>query len=121
MALFVILSHGTTEIMTVSGGNIAHAQTIPHGVGDITNIITSSKTYYLNPEIFSKNTPELAEQRSILAAHISDGLEKVVIDYQQIPVICAGGGSLIPKLIANTSSDVKSVNVQSPHNDPDLL
>lgn len=67
--------------MVVSHGKITHAQTILHGVGDITNVITQSKIDYLNSELFSKNIPELAEQRKILAAYISDALEKVVIDY----------------------------------------
>lgn len=100
------IGQGTTEIMVVSHGNIAHAQTILHGVGDITNIIAQSKTDYLNYELFSKNIPELAEQRKILAAHISDSLEKVVIDYPQLQVICAGGGSLIPKLISEIKNDI---------------
>ncbi len=100
------IGHGTTEIMAVSHGNIAHAQTILHGVGDITNVITQSKTDYLNYELFSKNIPELVEQRKILAAYISDGLEKVVIDYPLHPVICAGGGSLVPKLISEIKNDI---------------
>jgi|APSaa5957512535_1039671.scaffolds.fasta_scaffold03954_12 actin-like ATPase involved in cell morphogenesis len=99
------IGQGTTEIMVVSHGNIAHAQTILHGVGDITNVITTSKTDYLNFEIFSKNSPELIEQRRILAAHISDSLEKVVIDYPQLQIICAGGGSLVPKLIQSIKND----------------
>lgn len=86
------IGHGTTEIMAVAHGNIAHAQTIPHGVGDISNAITQSKTGYLNWDIFSKNTPEMTQQRKVLAAHISDVLEKTVIDYPNMPIICAGGG-----------------------------
>ena len=100
------IGHGTTEIMVILHGNIAHAQTINHGVGDITNVITSSKADYLNEKIFSKNTAQLAEQRKILAAHISDVLEKVIIDYPQIPVICAGGGALVPKLIGEIKNDI---------------
>jgi len=100
------IGHGTTEIMAVSYGAIAHGQTILHGVGDITNIITHCKTDYLNPEIFSRNTAQLAEQRKILAAHISDALEKFVIDYPGIPVICAGGGALIPRLLSDIKNDI---------------
>lgn len=100
------IGHGTTEIMVILHGNIAHAQTINHGVGDITNVITSSKADYLDKKIFSKNTTQLTEQRKILAAHISDILEKVIIDYPQIPVICAGGGALVPKLIGEIKNDI---------------
>ena len=59
-------------------------------------------------KLFSKNTPQLDEARKILAANISDSLEKVVIDYPGIPVVCAGGGALIPKLI----SDIKNDTIQ---------
>ena len=100
------VGNGTSEIMAISNGNIAHPQTVLHGVGDIAKAITSSKTGYLNYKIFSKNTTELVEQRRILAAHISDALEKVVIDYPQLPVIFAGGGVLIPKLISDIKNDI---------------
>lgn len=100
------IGHGTTEIMAISHGMISHAQTINHGVGDITSTITSSKTNYLDKKIFSKNTIQLTEQRKILAAHISDVLEKVIIDYPAIPVICAGGGALVPKLIGEIKNDI---------------
>jgi len=100
------IGHGTTEIMVVSHGNIAHGQTILHGVGDITNVITNSKTDYLNKGIFSKNTPQLVEQRKILADRISDALEKVILDYSNIPVICAGGGALIPRLVSEIKNDI---------------
>ena len=101
------IGHGTTEIMAVSHGNIAHPETVLHGVGDITKVITSnSKTAYLKKEkVFSKNTSELIEQRRILAAHISDALEKVVIDYPQLSIIFAGGGALVPKLISDIKND----------------
>jgi len=106
------IGHGTTEIMAVSHGNIAHGQTILHGVGDITNAMTGSKTNYLNWKMFSKNNTQLAEQRKILAAHISDALEKVIIDYPGIPVICAGGGALIPRLVSDIKNDIiTNVNI----------
>jgi len=100
------IGHGTTEIMVINHGSIAHAQTIPHGVGDITSVISNSKTSYLKWEIFSKNTTQLEEQRGILAAHISDALEKVILDYPGIPVICAGGGALVPRLIGEIKNDI---------------
>lgn len=99
------IGHGTTEMMVVSHGSIAHAQTVLHGVGDITAAITPSKSGYLDFEMFSKNSPQLAENRRILAAHISDGLEKIVIDYPHLQVICAGGGALIPKLVSEIKND----------------
>jgi actin-like ATPase involved in cell morphogenesis len=99
------IGQGTTEIMAVVHGNIAHAQTILHGVGDITSVLNSSKTGYLNYEIFSKNTPQMIEQRKILANHISDILEKVVIDYPNLAVVFAGGGALIPKLLSEIKND----------------
>lgn len=102
------IGHGTTEIMVVSHGNIAHAQTILHGVGDITSATSSSKTSYLDWGMFSKKNPQLAEQRKILAAHISDSLEKVILDYPQLQVICAGGGALVPKLITEIKNDIIS-------------
>ncbi len=100
------IGHGTTEIMAVTHQSISYAKTVPCGVGEITSAITESRSEYMNPEIFSKNTPQLAEARKILAANISDSLEKVVIDYPKIPVICAGGGALIPKLVSEIKNDI---------------
>ena len=102
------IGQGTTEIMAVTHDTIAYGQTLLHGVGDITRSITSSKSGYVDKKLFSKNTPQLDEARKILAANISDSLEKVVIDYPGIPVVCAGGGALIPKLI----SDIKNDTIQ---------
>ena len=100
------IGHGTTEIMVVTHNSISYGQTILHGVGDITNAITQSKVQYMNPEIFSKNTLQFAEARKRLAANISDSLEKAVIDYPGIPIVCAGGGALIPKLVSEIKNDV---------------
>ena len=101
------IGHGTTEIILVSNGLTADGQTIPRGVGDITKVISpGSKTDYLNPSLFVKNTVVLAQQRSILASHIADALEKVVMDNPGIPVVCAGGGALIPRLVSEIKNDV---------------
>jgi actin-like ATPase involved in cell morphogenesis len=100
------IGHGTTEIMAVSHGKIAYGQTLMHGVGDITNAICSSKTQYVDNEIFLKNTPELANSRKILAANISDSLEKVVIDYPHLKIVFAGGGALVPRLVSEIKNGI---------------
>ena len=100
------IGHGTTEIMAVAHGNIAHAQTVLHGVGDIVQTISASKTAYLDHDIFSKNNTQMAEPRRVLAAHISDALEKVVIDHPHLDVVCAGGGALIPRLVPEIKNDI---------------
>lgn len=99
------IGHGTTEIMAVVNGNIAYGQTILHGVGDIASSITSLKSGYTDANLFAKNTPQLAESRRMLATNIADSLEKIAIDYSDLPIVCAGGGALIPKLVSEIKND----------------
>ncbi len=99
------IGHGTTEIMAVSHGDISHAQTVSHGVGDIASAIAQSKVSYLDWDMFSGNMQGLAESRRMLAARISDSLEKVVFDNPEMPVICAGGGALVPKLVSEIKNE----------------
>lgn len=99
------IGHGTTELMVITNNKIAYGKTIKHGVGDITSVICDSKTSYVDKQLYTKNTPELIECRGLLACSISDVLEKTVIDYPGIPVICAGGGALVPKLVNEIKND----------------
>jgi len=99
------IGHGTTEIMVVNQDHVAYGKTVRHGVGDISSAIHDSKTSYINKELFQKKSPELTEHRRLLAYSISDVLEKIIIDYPGIPVICAGGGSLVPKLLDEIKND----------------
>ena len=102
------IGHGTTEIMAVIGDDIAYGQTIMHGVGDITEVISTSMTDYLDNSMFQRRDAEMAQYRKVLAGTISNSLEKVVLNYSNLPIICAGGGALIPKLITEIKSDIIS-------------
>jgi len=100
------IGHGTTELMVITHNKVAYGKTIRHGVGDISSAIHDSKTSYIENELFQKKSPELTEHRGLLADSISDVLEKTIIDYPGIPVICAGGGALIPKLLDEIKNDI---------------
>ncbi len=100
------IGHGTTELMALVHGRTAQAKTIRRGVGDIVSEMTDSKVQYINSEIFTQDTPDLTEQRMRLAGQISDVLEKMVVDFADLPVICAGGGVMIPKLIQEIRNDI---------------
>ncbi len=102
------IGHGTTEIMVVIGDDIAYGQTIMNGVGDITDAISTSMVEYLDSTVFQRRDNELAQYRKVLAGTISNALEKVVLNYSNLPVICAGGGALIPKLISEIRNDTIS-------------
>ncbi len=100
------IGHGTTEIMAVVNGKIASGLTLDHGVGDITSAITDTKTGYVKEKsLFAKDTPELSQYRKLLADSISDSLTKTVIDFPELPVILAGGGALIPKLVSEIKNE----------------
>ncbi len=108
------IGHGTTEMMAVIGGNTAYGETVPHGVGDVVMAVTGSRTGYTDHSVFASGSQLLAENRRILAGHIADSLEKIVIDYPGLDVVFAGGGALVPKLVGEirvrTSGTVRTAD-----------
>ena len=109
------IGHGTTEILVMINERIARAKTVTFGVGDMLEGLSASNDIasITKHDIFRSKDKVLAQQKTLLANNIQNILEKIVLEYRDIPLIFAGGGSLIPGLLDEIKSDIISNYITS--------
>ncbi len=95
-AIILSIGQGTTEIVAFKDYSAIRGISIHHAVNDISSKLGTSKTAYLDNNIFTN--PQVNPLVAMLADSILDDLNGMRQDLQHLPIVVSGGGIMIPGL-----------------------